>query len=448
MEQGLRISQCMIVRNEEANIERALSWGRGVVSEQIVVDTGSTDRTVELAEQTGARVYHFPWIDDFSAAKNYAISKARGDWIAFLDADEYLPPEDGKKLISILKSCDDQGIEAVSARMLEVDQEGSVKGAGTLVRFFRGRIGLCYHRRIHEQLGFSDGRPMKLGDAVSELTIYHSGYSGSAYEEKQGSQRNRRLIEQELKENPQSYEMMGYMGDECFAGGQLEEAQQWYWRSVRLMPEILPENDQRSAFTYARLMSMLGEQERQEEMTELYEKAVRLFPREGDFDYLMGGFYAVHGDYAQGIVYLGKALEKLEQYGSCGRSMFMSADLEGVYEMLADCCYRCGRLRESVQLASAILKDSPYNMKLLYILLRCFDQESRGTASDRQAYARSVSSFLGKIYDFSFLKDRLFVLKASEESGYDEVYNIFSAMLNEDERAVLNRSGLGKEDTI
>ena len=84
-----KISQCMIVKNEEANIERALSWGKGVVSEQIVVDTGSTDRTVEIAERMGAKIYHFEWIDDFAAAKNFAISKAKYEWIALLDADEY-----------------------------------------------------------------------------------------------------------------------------------------------------------------------------------------------------------------------------------------------------------------------------------------------------------------------------------------------------------------------
>ena len=75
------ISQCMIVKNEESNIERALSWGKGSVSEQIVVDTGSTDRTVEIARNMGTKVYEFPWIDDFAAAKNYAISKANYEWI-------------------------------------------------------------------------------------------------------------------------------------------------------------------------------------------------------------------------------------------------------------------------------------------------------------------------------------------------------------------------------
>ena len=75
MRRGVRLSQCMIVKNEEENIERALSWGKDIMYEQIVVDTGSTDRTVEIAERLGAKVYHFEWIDDFAAAKNYAIEQ-------------------------------------------------------------------------------------------------------------------------------------------------------------------------------------------------------------------------------------------------------------------------------------------------------------------------------------------------------------------------------------
>ena len=80
MGRKIQISQCMIVKNEEKNIERALSWGREIVCEQIVVDTGSTDRTVELASAMVKEggIYHIPWQDDFAAAKNYAISKAKG----------------------------------------------------------------------------------------------------------------------------------------------------------------------------------------------------------------------------------------------------------------------------------------------------------------------------------------------------------------------------------
>ena len=79
----LRISQCMIVKNEEANIEKALSWGKDLMWEQIVVDTGSLDRTVEIAKAKGAKVFSFPWIDDFAAAKNYAIGQAKGIGLPF-----------------------------------------------------------------------------------------------------------------------------------------------------------------------------------------------------------------------------------------------------------------------------------------------------------------------------------------------------------------------------
>ena len=84
---GNRISQCMIVKNEERNIERALLWGKTVMWEQIVVDTGSADRTVELARKMGAKVFFLEWPENFAAAKNYAIDRAEGDWIVFLDAD-------------------------------------------------------------------------------------------------------------------------------------------------------------------------------------------------------------------------------------------------------------------------------------------------------------------------------------------------------------------------
>lgn len=63
------ISQCMIVKNEEKNIRRALSWGKDIMCEQIVVDTGSSDRTVEIAREMGAKIFFFPWINDFAAAK-------------------------------------------------------------------------------------------------------------------------------------------------------------------------------------------------------------------------------------------------------------------------------------------------------------------------------------------------------------------------------------------
>ncbi|MDE3076948.1 MAG: glycosyltransferase family 2 protein, partial [Chloroflexota bacterium] len=84
------ISACLIVKNEEANLGRCLRSLKGKVDEVIVVDTGSTDGTVEIARQGGARVAYFPWCDDFSAARNESLKLAASDFIIWIDADEEL----------------------------------------------------------------------------------------------------------------------------------------------------------------------------------------------------------------------------------------------------------------------------------------------------------------------------------------------------------------------
>lgn len=95
------ISLCMIVKNEEAVIKRCLESVKEVVDEIIVVDTGSRDRTKEIAEEEGAQVYQFPWIDDFAAARNFSFSKAAMDYCLWLDADDVLLSEDRRRLMKL-----------------------------------------------------------------------------------------------------------------------------------------------------------------------------------------------------------------------------------------------------------------------------------------------------------------------------------------------------------
>ncbi len=90
--ENVSVSLCMIIKNEEKYLERALQSAKDIVNEIIIVDTGSTDNSVSIAEKFGAKVFHMPWTDDFSAARNHAIEKAAGDYIFMLDADEYISP--------------------------------------------------------------------------------------------------------------------------------------------------------------------------------------------------------------------------------------------------------------------------------------------------------------------------------------------------------------------
>ncbi|MGA1874719.1 MAG: glycosyltransferase [bacterium] len=97
------ISLCMIVKNEEQYMARCLMSVKPAVDEMVVVDTGSTDRTRDIAKAFGAKVYDFAWTDDFSEARNYSLSKVSGDWILILDADEVLSALDHAHLAKLVK---------------------------------------------------------------------------------------------------------------------------------------------------------------------------------------------------------------------------------------------------------------------------------------------------------------------------------------------------------
>ena len=191
----MKLSQCMIVKNEEKNIVRALSWGKGIVCEQIVVDTGSTDKTMEIAKKMGAKVYEFPWINDFAAAKNFALSKAMGDWIAFLDADEYFAEEDVKKLLPLLETLEKRRFEknrkkekinVIETDCVQLDTEGKVYGVLEQIRIFRNKPYIRYQGAIHEQIASSSKvQGLTILDMRGKLAIYHTGYAWTSKEEMQ-----------------------------------------------------------------------------------------------------------------------------------------------------------------------------------------------------------------------------------------------------------------------
>lgn len=440
-EKKIRISQCMIVKNEEKNIEKALSWGREIMWEQIVVDTGSTDRTVEIAERMGAKVFHFSWIDDFSAAKNAAIGRAQGDWIAFLDADEYMMPEDAAKLPALLGRLQAQGFDGLQTGLQLVDETGRILSSGTHVRFFRNDPDIRYRRRIHEQLSRMSGRNLRLGDASGELSVFHVGYQAEAAEKKKG--RNRRLILAELEEHPQDPELLGYMGDDCFGDGETEEAERWYRRAVEQMPDRLAEYDQRSAYTFTNLLKILTGKEgaQWEDAEEVYRLAVRLLPGEADFDYVAGCFFAEKEDAQSAVQYLETALGKLETYGCSNRAFLLAGNLLEAYELLSVCCRETGELQKCVNYAVACLKYDRYRMRALDCLLGTL--LPGGSGPEGTAEQEAVLGFLQKLYEVKDLKDRLFLLKTAERSGRGGFAGFLRSRLFTEEE--LGRFGLQRD---
>lgn len=184
----VRISACVITKNEEKHITRWLENMRPVADEILVIDTGSEDATVSLAQQGGAQVYQFPWQDDFSAAKNFAIEQAHGEWILFLDADEYFSPDSILKVRPLIERYQaNRKIVAFISQWINLDEDEHDRfiKAEYQVRIFRNQTDLRYAGKIHETLQSSSlrngYRQMRM---VPELVIYHTGYSSSLVREK------------------------------------------------------------------------------------------------------------------------------------------------------------------------------------------------------------------------------------------------------------------------
>jgi len=205
------LSVCIIARNEELNLPRALASVRGIADEVIVADTGSTDRTVEIAKESGAIVCHFPWCDDFSAARNFAISHARGDWILWMDADEELLPESVNELRS---SLDRKDALAFFLRFHDLNHADRLDYYTMMwhLRLFRRREDLRYQGRCHPDFRPEIGEiEAKTGLQVhySSITIRHYGFIGALRPAK--LRRAVRLLELELKDRPgQLYYLIEY----------------------------------------------------------------------------------------------------------------------------------------------------------------------------------------------------------------------------------------------
>ena len=186
---GATLSACMIVKNEEEFLPRCLESIRDAVDEIIVVDTGSTDRTVEIAESYKAKVYHHPWNDDFSEARNHSLSYATCDWILQIDADEELEQEDIPLLRKTIKSGLYNGVfVAIYNYMPDCLSKLSYK------RLYR-RGKAHYEDIVHNQI-IVEGNV-----ARAEIRIYHYGYNLSKEKMEAKYERSKKLLEKQIEED-------------------------------------------------------------------------------------------------------------------------------------------------------------------------------------------------------------------------------------------------------
>jgi hypothetical protein len=186
----------MIVRDDSARLARCLESVRSVVDEIIVVDTGSTDDTAAVARAHGAEVIAVPWEDDFSAARNHGLARARGAWIFVLDADEWLPLESVEPLRALVAR---EPKEAFHLLQTSRTPDGETVRAPT-VRLFPNRPDVRFRFPLHEEVNFDlrcAGIPMR----ATPIEFGHAGYADHAEIDRK-RERNLRIVTAALARHP------------------------------------------------------------------------------------------------------------------------------------------------------------------------------------------------------------------------------------------------------
>ncbi|WP_152396377.1 glycosyltransferase [Paenibacillus guangzhouensis] len=284
------LSLCMIAKDEEMVIERCLTSVQGLVDEIIVVDTGSTDRTKEIAFQFTDKIYDFQWTNDFSAARNEAIRRATSKWILIMDADEYINSDDHHKIKSFLEQSDHtlpQGF------ILPIINFTGTENSGKMMESFAVRI-LCnhpevrFHRPIHEQVLYKE---VELPVQKMNCNIFHTGYTYETTIKKNKRERNLSIFN-EMKRNKQ-FEEYDYftLANEYDALGDYTKALYYYRRADT-------KKSQNKTFIIHckyKIITILAHLGRGKEVFDVVEECIRRWPQYIDFMYLKAHYLNLLG---------------------------------------------------------------------------------------------------------------------------------------------------------
>lgn len=217
----MKLTVCYMVKNEASNLPRSLASIRGAWDELIVVDTGSEDATRAIAASFGAQVLDVPWCDDFSAPRNAAVDAAQGDWILFLDADEYFESDGSlRERIEELVTSSEKDAWLILRKNMS-DMDGTSCSMDYAVRLVRNMPAIRYEGRIHEHITRAGGA-LSIGYAPKDLALVHTGYRREVVRGKM--ERNLRLLQEAVKEEGEELPYACYLADCHYGLGQYEKA--------------------------------------------------------------------------------------------------------------------------------------------------------------------------------------------------------------------------------
>jgi glycosyltransferase involved in cell wall biosynthesis len=283
----------MIVKDEEKVLKRCLDSINKIADEVIIVDTGSIDKTKEISLKYTNLVYEYIWNDDFSKARNFAASKATGEWIMVIDADEYVD----RKTFSDFKNNLKANPPSLNIMAVQIVNFVGAKGKDTVLnyheRLYKNNGKISYYRNIHEMLIHDQALENK---GLSNLQIFHSGYMEDVVRDKAKSRRNLNLLTNKNKKEAIDYY---FLGNEYFQLGDLEKAIDNYKIGYQLKEDI---NYDWVKKLLVRLISCLHAANRNSEALGVINACEGVFTNLVDFKFFKGKIYSAEGRTTEAII--------------------------------------------------------------------------------------------------------------------------------------------------
>lgn len=295
----LPISVCLIAKNEEHHIEECLKRIAPYEMEIILVDTGSTDHTVELAKKYTEHIFSFQWCDDFSAAKNFALEKASHNLVLSLDCDEYLESIDTKRLLPIMT-----GHPKAAGQILlrnRYRQDGHISYERVPVTRLADKRFYHFTGTIHEQLEPLPGIQKELCSVPIE--VLHVGYDISDEEMLAKANRNIALLEKEIASNNSDPYMYYQLGQSYRRTGQYEKALSCFDMGLSMDVDPSLEYVQTMVESYGYTLLDLKRHQEALNLLGVYDD----FCTRADFPFLIGLIYMNNGMFPQAIEEFQKA---------------------------------------------------------------------------------------------------------------------------------------------
>lgn len=411
----MRLSACYIAKNEEKNIAASIASLGNQVAEIIVVDTGSTDNTVSVAERLGARVYHYEWQDNFAAARNFALSKATGDWVILLDADESFTQATAGNISGAIAGAADADADGLLVQLVNYDKDKQeIMDYFYQLRLVKNQPGIHYEGAIHEELVWPRGSKPTIKRLPPELLeIYHTGYSSSISRQK--LERNLKMLQKEIARGRTELELSRYLC-ECYLGlDDMEKCLHYGWMYI---------NQGRQPVTFAArchriLLAYYAQHHDAESIGQRYrlaKLATEQFPEVPDFWAEYGECLARLKSYSQAGEAMERASQLLQDYHGMEPSMLKEKHLEQTIEergrrfraiAQADARYAAGSralqegdLAKAAELFFAGIQAYKYHQGLLQGLYKCLEGND----------LVEIIQLLNSLYDSS--KDGSFIAQA------------------------------------